>query len=183
MRMTGHILLWLGFLSAAFVSTRQLESVDWVQYIPCAVVGVVGIVLLRRTAGAAAREDHTVRTNLATLEASVARLVERVARINAELDTIDVYSVHGRLDEELLDDLVAFVDARESMVHGLGLEQYAQIMDSFARGERSLNRAWSASADGYIDEVRDCLARAERALRDADGQLRGHLVGVGGAPA
>lgn len=178
MRMTGHVLLWLGFLSAAFITTRQLESVDWAWYLPCTVVGVVGIVLLRRTAGAAARESHTVRTNLATLETCLARLVERVAKLNGELDTVDVYSVHGRLDEELLDDLVAFVDARESMVHGLGLEEYAQIMDSFARGERSLNRAWSASADGYIDEVRDCLARAERALRDADGQLKGHLAGA-----
>lgn len=176
MRKLGHLLLWAGFLSAAFVSTRQLAAVQWAWYIPCAVVGIVGIVLLRRTHGAADRQVHVVTANLQTLEQCLRRLVERVAGLNAARSATDVYSVHSRLDAELLEDLVAFVDARESMVHGLGLEQYAQVMDAFARGERSINRAWSASADGYVDELWDSLERAERALREADTALTAHLA-------
>jgi hypothetical protein len=33
-------------------------------------------------------------------------------------------------------------------------------MSSFAAGERYLNRVWSASADGYIDEVSAYIDKA-----------------------
>jgi hypothetical protein len=34
-------------------------------------------------------------------------------------------------------------------------------MNSFAAGERYLNRVWSASADGYIDEVNTYIEKAK----------------------
>ena len=58
------------------------------------------------------------------------------------------------------------------MIHGLGMEHYARIMDRFARGERFVHRAWSASADGYVDEVWKSLDTAAENLRIADDSLR-----------
>ena len=40
-------------------------------------------------------------------------------------------------------------------------------MNRFAAGERSLNRVWSATTDGYVDETSDYLERAVGYFDDA----------------
>jgi len=40
-------------------------------------------------------------------------------------------------------------------------------MSAFATGERYINRVWSASTDGYVDEVRSYLERALQQFREA----------------
>jgi hypothetical protein len=175
MRRTGHVLMWIGFLAAAFLTTRQLDAVNWGLYLPAAVVGIAGVAILRRTAGQAASHGETVRENLSTLEASLGRLVTNIETMNRDRETIHVYDVHKRIDGELIGDLASFAEARESMIHGIGLQEYAQVMDHFARAERAVNRAWSASADGYVDEVWTYLGVAERSMRKADGLLKGYL--------
>jgi len=77
----------------------------------------------------------------------------------------------SRIDEELMPDIHDFVEARESMIPHLGMQSYANIMSPFANGERLLNRAWSASADGYVDEVRTCIQGARAELEKAQGLL------------
>jgi len=52
-----------------------------------------------------------------------------------------------------------------------GLQSYADLMSAFACGERYVNRAWSASADGYIDEVRASLDTALAQLTKAKNLL------------
>jgi hypothetical protein len=41
-----------------------------------------------------------------------------------------------------------------------GIQNYADVMSNFAAGERYINRVWSASTDGYVDEVHKYLERA-----------------------
>ncbi len=176
MRNLGHVLMWAGFLAAAFVTTRQADVVAWPWYIAAAVVSLAGVWLLRRTAGAESARAETVRANIATLEESLRRLVERLSALNRGREEIGVYSVHGRIDAELVPDLAAFAEARMAMVHAIGLQEYANVMDHFARGERAVNRAWSASADGYVDEVWTYLGIAEEALAEGDRVLAGHLA-------
>jgi len=60
-----------------------------------------------------------------------------------------------------------FVDARESIAHRYGLAAYGDVMTRFAAGERYLNRVWSASADGYIDEVNEYLEKAKDQFTDS----------------
>ena len=67
----------------------------------------------------------------------------------------------------LMVDLGEFVDARETMIPRLGMQAYADVMSAFATGERQINRAWSASVDGYVDEVRVCVADAHAHLTEA----------------
>jgi len=45
-------------------------------------------------------------------------------------------------------------------------------MGYFASGERYLNRVWSASADGYIDEVAAYLDKAQLQFSEALGKVR-----------
>jgi hypothetical protein len=67
----------------------------------------------------------------------------------------------------LREDLNDFANARESMKHIFGLQNYADVMGAFAAGERYINRVWSASTDGYVDEVHSYLDRATRQIREA----------------
>jgi len=53
------------------------------------------------------------------------------------------------------------------MKHVFGLQSYADVMGAFAAGERYINRVWSASTDGYVDEVYNYLDRATRQFREA----------------
>ncbi|MBD3335016.1 MAG: hypothetical protein GF355_05830 [Candidatus Eisenbacteria bacterium] len=181
MRPLGHALMWIGFIAAAFVTTRQLDAVAWGWYGAAGVVAVAGVVILRRTATAAASDAAAVRANIGVLEQSARRLVDRIASINGERETIFVYDVHGRIDDELSPDLADFAEARESMIHAVGLQAYAEVMDNFGRAERLINRAWSASADGYIDEVWSCMEAAQEAMGEADRLLNSHLGAVSGS--
>ena len=52
------------------------------------------------------------------------------------------------------------------MIHVFGLQNYADVMSNFAAGERYINRVWSASTDGYEDEVRHYLQRARDQFRE-----------------
>jgi hypothetical protein len=79
-----------------------------------------------------------------------------------------------RIDELFAEDLATFVEARESLSHIHGLQVYADVMSHFASAERYLNRAWSASADGYLDEVTAYLDRAQVQFVDALNKVR-HL--------
>ncbi len=72
--------------------------------------------------------------------------------------------VQHRIDELFPGDLNTFVEARETIPHVYGLQAYADVMSHFAAGERYLNRVWSASADGYVDEVRTYLEEGFRAV-------------------
>ena len=47
------------------------------------------------------------------------------------------------------------------------LKAYAEVMNRFAAGERSINRVWSASTDGYIEETSDYLEKAAAHFEDA----------------
>ena len=53
------------------------------------------------------------------------------------------------------------------MKHIFGLQSYADVMSAFAAGERYINKVWSASTDGYVDEVHNYLDRATQQFREA----------------
>lgn len=176
----GHGLLAVGFLAGAFFTVRgvplpeglppeeakkvAVESVSWPLYCLAAGAMVVGLVMVR-----AARKRHTedsqaIEDNLEALDSSLSNVRERLGRMISDQDIVDVYAVHGWVDEELIDDLATFVEHRESLIHKFDLHTYAEIMSAFAGGERLINRSWSASADGYVDEVWASLKGAEREM-------------------
>jgi hypothetical protein len=66
----------------------------------------------------------------------------------------------------------AFIAARPQLTARLGLAGYAQLMDSFAAAERQLNRAWSAAADGVLDEAVERVHNAALLFDQAAAKLR-----------
>ncbi len=174
MKSLGLVLMMLGFFASAFVAVRRADSenlgwhtVEWGWYLASFLVGVIGVVVLRVTARGVGTQARKVAADMQTMERSLGALVGKLQTFNTHRDEISVFDVHDKLDEQLLDDLGAFVEARESLIHQYGLQSYADLMSRFASAERSINRAWSASADGYIDEVWICMDQAEKQMEQA----------------
>ncbi len=74
---------------------------------------------------------------------------------------------------EFPDDQDAFVQARKSIAHSFSLQGYADVMNPFAAGERYLNRVWSASTDGYVDEAHTYISKAREQFEEALEVFRG----------
>lgn len=174
MKRLGIVLMIVGFFLAALVSVRHTDgagrgwqTIEWSYYAAAFVVGVIGVVLIRVAASRVSSHEEKVATDISKLNESVNLLQNRLALALAEREQRNVYDIHGWIDSELELPISDFVEARESMIPLYGLQSYADIMTQFAGGERAINRAWSASADGYIDEVWTCLDRAKAMMDTA----------------
>jgi hypothetical protein len=160
MRGFGYFLITAGFLAGAFLAVRQVEGVELAPFIGALFVGLVGIVLVRTAARQAARDQVTLTANIQSIEDSLSQVVQDARRIWTEREQIDIYDLRHEIDRSFRENLNTFVEARESIAHTYGLKAYSNVMSQFAAGERYLNRVWSASTDGYIDEAHTYLERA-----------------------
>lgn len=173
MKAIGYALTWLGFLAAAFVSVAREEGVDWVQFWICLGVGILGVALVRWRMYAEASHEDKLVADVAVLGKSLEKAVAEVTAIEADKEKTSVYDLRHRIDREVRGHLAAFVEARESIAYRFGLAAYGEVMSHFASGERYLNRVWSASTDGYVDEAHEYLGRAREQLEEALGAFRG----------
>ncbi|MGB5511126.1 MAG: hypothetical protein WBM87_05400 [Woeseiaceae bacterium] len=166
----GYFLLAVGFLGGAYATSLDVQEVNWTLFAISAVAAVVGLVLFKGQASAAARSETVLQVNRTELNESIQNIVRDLEELNGEGQQQGA-ALRDTIDLKLRDDLRRFADARESMVHLFGLQTYADIMSSFAAGERYINRVWSASADGYIDEAATYLKKAGAMFVDAQAQL------------
>jgi hypothetical protein len=167
-------MLAAGFLGGAYVTVAHEAHIEWSLFGLCAFALLVGVVLTEMLRRAEAADDSR-GADIEVLDGCLTKLIERLENLNAEragADDGEVFEVRHRIDGDLMEDLDRFVERRESMIGRFGLQTYAGVMSAFAASERLINRTWSASADGYVDEVRTCLAQAEAEMRSAQSQLR-----------
>ena len=167
----GYLLITAGCLAGAYLAVLQEESVPWGPWAVAVVVGVVGVALARLGSRKAATSEERLTGDLEILGDSLARVVAKLEALVHEQAEMDVYEVRHRIDGDFMEDLNAFVQARESLSHRYGVQTYANVMTSFASGERALNRAWSACTDGYVDAVARALEKALGQFREAQQQL------------
>jgi len=160
MKKIGLTLITLSFLAGAYISVLDQTHVQWSYLAVVLVVGFAGVFLARFGSRSAATATHVLEANMARVKSSLDSIVGHVDRLNAEQNEIPTYDMCKEIDRRVLDDLNNFVDAREAISHTLGLQAYADVMSHYAGGERYLNRVWSASADGYVDEVNTYLKYA-----------------------
>lgn len=161
MNKLGFLLVAIGFLGGALISVVHETVVRWEWFAAAVAVGVVGLVFIRVSRRQHVQSTERMVFNMQAIETSLGRIAENMTRLNADKHTIDPYDVRHRIEELFADDLNAFVEARESIAHSYGLAAYAEVMTCFAAGERYLNRVWSASADGYVDEINDYLEKSK----------------------
>ncbi len=172
LKILGFVLVALGFVGGAFFSVQDDTYVQWMPFSLVSAVGVFGVGLIRYADRQGSQTQRIVGANMETARKSLERVVANITQLNADKANMDVHSVHQRIDELFPTDLTSFVEARKAIAFQHGLQTYADIMSSFAAAERYLNRCWSASADGYVDEVHAYLERAAAQFRESHEKIR-----------
>ncbi|UCC98726.1 MAG: hypothetical protein JSW66_02290 [Phycisphaerales bacterium] len=172
MKLVGFLMVTVGFIAAALATVVDENAVRWLWYIPALVAGAAGVVAIKIDNARQSKTEHHVASRIETVESSLERIAANINKLNANKASIDTYDMRHRIDELFIDDLEMFVDARESIAHRYGLAAYGQVMSSFAAGERYLNRVWSASADGYIDEVNAYIEKARAQFAESLEEIR-----------
>ena len=172
MKKLGYLMITLGFLAGALAAVVDKEQIRWDHFALALIVGVAGVVLVRASDKMESRHEGKLASNMQAVETSLDRIVKNVTGLNAEKASVNTYDVRHRIDELFADDLNTFVEARQSIAHTHSLNAYADVMTSFAAGERYLNRVWSASVDGYIDEVNAYLDKAQEQFVETDQKVR-----------
>jgi len=161
------IVIMASFLAGAFITVLDPTQVNWSWFIPVLGLGLVGLYTYSKANHGEAKASLRLSGDLQTLETSLANILANLEKLNADSYDLPVYEARFEIDRLLREDLNNFANARESMKHIFGLQNYADVMSAFAAGERYINRVWSASTDGYVDEVRNYLERATQQFREA----------------
>ena len=160
MKTIGYLLITTGFLVGALVAVVSEEQVNWLHFGASIAAGIVGVGIVRSGHRQVTYAEGKLASNMQEITSTLQRIVDGMVRLNTEKDSIDTYDMRHRIDETIAAEILAFADTREAITAKFGLGVYADIMSHFAAGERYLNRVWSASADGYIDEVNAYLEKS-----------------------
>lgn len=167
LKTAGLMLITVGFLAGSWITVQQVDSVRWSLYAPTFVLAAIGVVLARQGALRLARAADRLQKNIQTVRDCLGRIVANIDDFEAKKADIETHDLRAHIDKTFADDLADFADARESIAHVFGLGSYAEVMNHFAAGERYLNRVWSASVDGYVDECLAYVTHAGEQFREA----------------
>lgn len=167
MKNFGYALVSAGFIWASLVSVTDVLEVNWTWFIISMLVSVAGIFMIRSSEKSKTKNTEALSTNMKTIVENLDHIVTNVKKIRTEINPENPQEVHLKIDELLPDYLEKFVDARKTIGHVYGLSAYADVMNYFATGERYLNRVWSASTDGYIDEITLYMEKCEEQFDSA----------------
>ena len=172
MKKLGYVFVFVGFVAASLVSVTDVLQVNWFHFGVFLIISIIGIFLIRSSEKKETMHEETLSTNMKAIDESLVRIVDDVKWIRSEIDPKKPQDVHQRIDERLPDHLERFIESRKTIGHVHGLQAYGHVMNYFATAERYLNRVWSASADGYIDEITEYMERSEQQFEEALAALR-----------
>ena len=160
-------IIMAAFLAGAFITVLDPIQVNWAWFAPVLTLGVVALFIYTKAHHGEAKASHRLSGNLQILDTSLTNILGNLETLSGDSANLPVYEARFEIDRLLREDLNNFANARESMKHIFGLQHYADVMSAFAAGERYINRVWSASTDGYVDEVHSYLDRATQQFREA----------------
>ncbi|WP_311944463.1 hypothetical protein [Halomonas piscis] len=167
MKNAAFTLVILAFLGGAYLTSLDENDVNWLFFIPLMIIGFVSAFLYIRESNRAAFHSDTLQNNREIMSTSLDNIVTRLDALEGRKDRVPTYDMRFEIDRLFRDDLMQFADARNSMKHLFGIQRFADIMSSFAAGERYINRIWSASTDGYVDEVLLYVSKANAQFKHA----------------
>jgi hypothetical protein len=148
------------------------STVRWPWYGFAMMMGIVGVVLLRSSRVTGTGSGDGARDSYVILVDALNELVDKIGLLKDRFEKLIPEEVIEFIDQQCVLHFNDFADARHTLVQRYGLSGFADIMSDFALGERMLNRAWCASADGYVDEARNSIAQSLEYLNSARQKLR-----------
>lgn len=163
----SYILIGSGFLGAAFYASLDPIEMNWTPFVIALLISFTGLFMLKKIEHDHKKNPDILESNRAHIHESLDNILKNITELNSDKENIPTFEMRYSIDDKFRDDIDRFVLARESIKHIYSLQDYANIMTAFATGERYLNRVWSASADGYIDEVLTYTEKAMYQFQDA----------------
>ena len=164
-KLVGNVLLTVGLIGGAITAARIPPMWGGVA-VSLAIMGV-GIFLRRQ--GEKEELHRAAESGTGGVKELDALLTDAISRIEKIMDAPREKAV-----EELtgiLEELEEFAEKAQPL-RIEGLMTYGNIMSIFSRGERALNRAWSAFADGYEEEGRKYLRYGYEDLKETLSAVR-----------
>jgi hypothetical protein len=172
---TIAMLLVIGsFLAGSFIAVLDPRLIDWSWMVPVLLIGTIGLWLSRKAHHEEARAGNKLADNMNLMAKSLDNIQAKLELLCKNKEELPTYEARFEIDRLFREDLNNFAEARESMIHVFGMQNYADVMSNFAAGERYINRVWSASTDGYVDEVNLYLDRAMMQF----GEAHTHFYGL-----
>ncbi len=178
MKNIAFIFVILSFLAGAFLASLDERTMNWVYFVPVMLIGFIAAFIYKREANAAAKHGDLLQNNKQILIKSLNNILQNLEALNGRKDKVPTYEMRFEIDKLFRDDLMNFAEARESMKHLFGIQYFADIMSSFAAGERYINRVWSASTDGYVDEVLMYVGKALDQFQHANDEFNQALAAI-----
>jgi len=129
---------------------------------------LVGLLGTRAAARAEREAGAEAGADLQVLRNAAADLADQVQAVQNGLDGLEVADLHHRIDAIAVGPAADFDENCRALVDAYGMSAYARVMAVYAPGERTLNRAWSASADGHAEEACACVRRAAPVLAEVN---------------
>ncbi len=155
----GNILLTAGLIAGSITAARIPPM--WGGLAASLVVMGAGILLRRQ--GAREELHRAAESGTGGVRELERLLGDALARLEKVLDA-PAEKAHAELTK-ILEELDEFAEKAQPL-RIEGLMTYGKIMSIFSRGERALNRAWSAFADGYEKEGRRYLRYGYEDLKE-----------------
>ena len=171
MKNIGISLIMLSFLAGSFLTSLDPVLVNWYYFVPLLIGGFIGLAMMKSEHKKATQSDHKLTDDLKVMEQSLENIVVNLKQLNEQKEALPTYQARFEIDRRFREDLDRFAEVRNSMRPLFGLQNYADIMSAFAAGERYVNRVWSASTDGYVDEVKAYLTKAYTQFIEAQGKF------------
>lgn len=137
MMKTIALLLVVGsFLAGAFIAVLDPRQVEWSWMVPVLLIGAAGLWLSRKAHHRHARAGDRLTLNMDVLGTSLDNILNKLELLCRNKEELPTYEARFEIDRLFREDLNNFAHARESMVHVLGMQNYADVMSNFAAGER-----------------------------------------------
>ena len=135
MKAFSLLIVFGAFLAGAFVSVLDPREVNWPWLVLALLIGGIGLWLSRKVHKEEAHAGHKLSGNIDLLSKSLDNILARLELINKNKEELPTYEARFEIDRLFREELNTFADARESMIHVFGMQNYADVM-SGVMGER-----------------------------------------------
>jgi hypothetical protein len=160
----GMLLLSLGVIVGS-VTAAKLPPLMWGFYISV-IIMVIGVFLMRF-----GKRKEVKEKGVQSLDELVDMLGENLENLKQLDKTEESASLCKKLGE-INWNLSRFAEEASIIQFSYGTGKLGEIRMLFGKGERNLNRAWSALVDGSNEETTKCLEKAELDLKETLDRLK-----------
>lgn len=159
----GTVLMYIGTIASLTAAARIPP--DYVIFWTSCGLLIIGIVFRKLSRK---RKDEILNSkDIRELKEYLQNALQEVKSLNASRQELTCESLYPGIDKITSNFLYNFGLGCHSLQTNFGVQGYNAVMGHFALAERYLNRVWSASADGYLEEAIDYLIKAELELSES----------------